>query len=337
MQGDRLRKLLLNRPLADGDPLFPSAAAIATKLTAQPANKRKARSVISLLSATFSNIRGFSMDFRAQLIQTVASALAERKTPPEVARDFIASLEQLIARHNSELRGAGDEEFLETETPLDEVGAITKFFNDVAASGGLICCEYRDPPRVYGPAKYSSLLRVAAEAIVRGASLAMFLPFVSDSRHSHAPGIQAFFKELEGRLEYGRRELLKACREMEPDAGRREALAGRIALYKIAPAYDAQFVTGIQSRTFFAYNRGASQEMTREAWEWVAGADRDYFIRRDPEIVPLLGAQFDPVAFYWRSKKTLPKTAGELGEAIGMFNELYRTRLPGDVWVVAGD
>ncbi len=335
MQGDRLRKLLLNHPLADGRPLFNNAAAIATKFTAQPANTRKERSVISLLSAAFSNIRGFSMDFRAQLIQTVATALAERQTPPETARHFIASLEQLITRHNTEFRGTADETSIEAELAPEEVRAITKFFNDVASKGGLVCCEYRDPPRVYGPAKYSALLRVAAQAIVRGASLAMFLPFVAESKHAHAPGIQAFFKELEGRLEYGRRELLKACREMEPNAERRVALPERIALYKLAPAYDSQFATGIQTRTFLAYGQGLGQELTREAWEWVAGAERDFFIKRDPEIVPLLSAQFDPVAFYWRSRGKIPQTAAELGTAIGMFNELYRTRLPEDLWTIA--
>jgi len=337
MQGDRLRKLLLNHPLADGRPLFPNAAAIATRLTAQSANTRKERSVISLLSAVFSNIRGFSMDFRAQLIKTVAVTLAERKTPPETARYFIASLDQLIGRHNSELRGAGEDSSLESELAPDEVRAITRFFNDVASKAGLVCCEYRDPPRVYGPAKYGSLLRVAAQAIVQGGSLAMFLPFVAESKHSHAPGIQAFFKELEARLEFGQRQLLKACQEMEPDAQRRAALPRRIALYKLAAAYDTQFATGIQTRTFLAYGQGLGQELTREAWEWVAGADRDYFIKRDPEIVPLLSAQFDPVAFYWRAKGALPKTAPELREAVGMFNELYRTRLPGDIWTVAHD
>ncbi|HZM01517.1 MAG TPA: hypothetical protein VFC44_00715 [Candidatus Saccharimonadales bacterium] len=334
MQGERLRNLLLNHPLVDGRPLFPNAAAIASKLTEQPLNTRKPRSVISLLSATFSNIRGFSMDFRSQLIQTVSSALMERKLPPEVARDFVGRLDKLIARHNTEIRGGGPELPDGVDAVPEEIRLITKFFNDLGEQAGLLCCEYRDPPRIYGPVKYSGLMQQCAQAIVRGASFAMFLPFVADSQYPHAPCLHAFFKELEGRLEYGARELLKACQELEPDEARRAALPSRIALYKIGKAYDAQFVTGIQSRTFLSYCHAPSQELMREAWEWVAGGGRDYFLQRDAEIVPLLSAQFDPIAFYWHSHGVLPKTPAEVTESITMFNELYRANLPTDLWTI---
>ncbi|HWD19865.1 MAG TPA: hypothetical protein VHB20_11365, partial [Verrucomicrobiae bacterium] len=142
-------------------------------------------------------------------------------------------------------------------------------------------------------------------------------------------------REVQLRLEYGYKSLLEMSRQIAArerlDASR---LPGRIALYQVNGKYPAPFVSGIQTRMFYATYRGPGQELIKEAWEWVAGEERDYFIQRASEIIPLLTAQFAPVTGYWLAQGELPKCAGALEQSIGDFNRLYGATLPPDLWQI---
>ena len=193
-----------------------------------------------------------------------------------------------------------------------------ELFTRVARPKAIIAVVYADPPRASASGPYAALRDDAAMAIANGACFAMFLPWDRAALLKQANFIPKPLLNLLDEIGESvvavyweiAQKAIDAVWQRDEKVDRKVAAAevfDRLMLYELAGHSPPGTV--LQSRVFFVEIPGFP--CLHEVWEWVAVADGDLFVLRDPVSLPptKFGLQFERVLNWWRdnSRRRLPR------------------------------
>ncbi len=353
MSNLNLRELLLQTPLPDGKPAFERSKdivnAVAEVFLAN-GQTRDSQGIGSQISAIFVNRRTCPPALRNTLLEATRKVFAGRGYPDH---KMISEIEGAISAHNAAFEGLAQKRAEADETP-EEVRRILDLFERLSGKESLLIVEYRDLPRTYPRGKYENLLTPVAMAILEGLHMAMMQPFQSEANppwgpidsktnggFSQARDIKHYLTSVfeRARLTYTtisrKIDEIGTERKLSPEkigeAQKRLRLYERNSKCAQAPAV---FISGIQTRILYAVypeNNALYAPRIEEVWEWVAGEDRDYFIKRELSIAPIISQQFFQVLQFWDKHESLPQTTADMNSVSE--DPILGAKLPKDVWL----
>jgi hypothetical protein len=215
------------------------------------------------------------------------------------------------------------------------MSSVEDLFRRISNSDSLLCVDYRDLPQTIDGGEYPTLADEAAKAIANGLHLAMFQPFGSVEERE----LDLIEAVRSGRPLSGREYLLRLAKSVRTAHQKIKTLAeeiikkdvnkntkrGDIILYE-APEILPVTGCGINSRLFFVLGVDEAGRHDKQIYQWVDGRDDDdHFIRRDGNSInkEAVSEQFFPITAHWTKHKKLPKTDGELRDAIKEIESNY--------------
>ena len=277
--------------------------------------KRQAE-VVGLSPSYWGRLRRGKAPLPSPLATTIARFLHE--DDPQAQHRLV---EELLA-------AASADDDLKPSSNTLFINQVRSFFDELHSPDCLLCIEYRDFPRADQSARYPELAISAGDAVAAGLSLAMFQPFgaspaYSDTWPPHAD-LLFYLNTLRMRVRNVYAQMDSAARKA---ATAKSGPRGGIVLYEHADEWKAAF--GIQSRLFYVETR-RNNRPEYATWEWVAGEENDYFVKRDPESIdrPAIAAQFEPVISYWRDRRSLPASSADMVESVKSYAKYRADFLP---------
>lgn len=335
----QLKKELFVDLLPDGSPLFFRPAQLAGKISHLTRDSGNVRSLATQLSAIIKGHRPCSNTLE-HLVRAAVRAELSKRCP--------GKLEEISNQIVNTLRTTKKSTRVDAIRVPEEVEQIKAFFRSLSRRRSLLCVEYRDLPRTAPGAKYSRMALPAAEAVANGLCFCMIQPFQSSTKaqygFKHSAEVRTFLTELCRRVRRAylnirnlAREILVARQQDPSEIDKRIILFERNSGPNCAKKVN--FVCGIQSRMFYAYfpsDDSPDALNLEQIWEWVAGAERDYFIQREPAMANVVAQQFFPLVNYFRDNEGagIPTTQSELEQSVVKWGRELKSNLPKNIWKI---